>query len=117
MTATWRFFRTSSLICRSNHLALSVTYWQVLMERVDNRRVRERVSSLPEDVVPKEHRVLKMNNIRSIGVEKVMEKSGVHLLVAQCPIQPINFKAFGVEEVLVAIPIDPAEQRALVRAA
>ena len=75
--ASWQ----SSLVERAHHLAVAVADRQVLVQRVDDRRVGQRVPRHAHDVVAEEERVLEVDDVGPVREQEVAEEPRQDLLV------------------------------------
>src|SRR4026209_2682282 len=83
VTAARRRFLTQLIRSRSQHLSVSVADRNVLMKRVDNAGAGERPARLENHVVAEIKRVLEMDNIRFVGLEKSLVMLGEDLLATR----------------------------------
>ena len=70
---------------RPHHLAVAVADRQVLVQRVDDRHVGQRVPGDAHEVVAEEERVLEVHDVRLLGEQEVAEEPGQDLLVRPRP--------------------------------
>src|SRR5262249_41764910 len=107
VAALWRFrVAELSIVDRPYHLTLAVADGHVLVKRIHDRHVPERVPHLPDHVVPKKQRVLEMNDIRPDGEKELAKVLRVKLLAGYRPVQPVELVSVGVQEVLVGVAVN-----------
>lgn len=73
------------------------------MKRVDNRRIRQRVSCEGYEIVSEHKGMLEMDNFWLIGGKELMKVFGVRRLITQRPIKRVEIREICVKEVLISI--------------
>jgi hypothetical protein len=98
-------------------LAVAEAHRQVLVQRVDDRGVRQHVADGAHQVEAEEQAVLDVHDVGLVGAQEVGQVARVELLVARAGQEPVVVGRVGVEEVLAGVAADRLDQRAGVRRA
>ena len=97
------------------HLAVAMADREVLVQRVEDRRVGEHAPDRRHEVVPDEERVLEVHDVGLVRPDELREVLRVEVLVAGGHREEVEVVGLRVEEVLVRIVADGAERGAGVR--
>jgi len=93
-----------------HHLSAAVTNRQILVQRVYDRRIGQRIADLADKLVTEEPSVLKVDDVGPGGEQKVAKVSRVQPFVGHRAIKRIKTKTLRIEEVLVGIILNHAEK-------
>ncbi len=98
-----------------HHLPVAVADRQVLVQRVEDRHIREQAPDRRHDVEADEERVLEMDDVGLVCLEEVGDVPGVEALVARRHREEVEVARLREQEVLVRVVARHAERRARVR--
>jgi hypothetical protein len=76
-----RRFVAKRLALGAHHLTGPMADGPVFVERVDDRRVRQCISSLTYEIVAEKERVLEVDNIRLVGNKELSKILDVHVFI------------------------------------
>ena len=96
-----------------HHLTIPVTDGPILVKCVDDWSVRQRIPSLPYEVISEEKRVLEMDDVWLVGEQELAKVLGVNVFMGRRHKQPIEIRDIRVKEVLVGILVYRGKQRPL----
>jgi len=115
MASAWRRFMAKFLVLMVSpyHLTVPVADGHKFVQCVDDWRVRQRISSLPYEVVSEEKRVLKMDDVWLVGEQELAKVLGVNVFMGRRHKQPIEIRDIRVKEILVWILVYRGKQRPL----
>ena len=110
MAALGRGLVAKLVVARSNHLAITGANRHVLVERVDDGGLGQRVANLTNQLVPEMERVLDVDYIRLDCGEKRAEVFCVEVLVRDGAVDVVELVAVGVQEVLIRMAVHRSDE-------
>ena len=111
VAAARRLLSAQLVVLRSDHLAVPVADREVLVQGVDDRRVRQRVARHPDHVVAEVVRVLEVHDVGLQVPEEPLEMDGQRRPVGQPSEEVVEVAELGVEQVLVRVSVDHRDRR------